>query len=326
LTSAPIPVDRCNDGSDRPPRLRRDMNLGTLAELPRASIGWRATLAGQLAMLAADGHEAVQLWQPTAEAVEGARDAGLRVTGIGRALTPAEVAARVHEQHALGCEVSTLHVGHGFETDAEMDALAAAVLAASARFSHPVFVETHRATMTQDIRRTLDLVERWPDLRFNADLSHWYTGHELTYGGEFQARIARLAPVLERVRFVHARVGNAGCIQTGLTESGEALAHFRELWARCFTGFLRGAQPGEFLSFNPELLPQKLGQGAGAHWLHYAQPRADLAQDALGGEPSDRYCDALQLWDIACDCFAEAQRRLAAPNDIGQCKGENPTP
>jgi hypothetical protein len=262
------PIDRCNDGSKQPPRLRRDLNLGTLAELPRASTGWRGSPAEQLAMLKADGHEAVQIWQPGADAVQAARDAGLGVTGIGRALTPPEVDAIVRAQRALGCEITTLHVGNSFETDAEMDALVAAVLEASARHAQPVYIETHRGTMTQDMRRTLDLLERWPDLRFNADLSHWYAGHELTYAGEFLDRIARLAPVFERVRFLHARVGNPGCIQTGLDDPGDYLAHFREMWTRCFVGFLRGAQPGDFLSFNAELLPQKMGQGPEAFWLH----------------------------------------------------------
>lgn len=303
-------IDRCNDGSDRPPRLRRDINLGTLAELPRASIGWRASQAEQLAMLKADGHEAVQIWQPTPAAAQAARDAGLAVTGICRALTPPDVDAIVREHRDLGCEITTLHVGHSFETDAEMDALAAAVLQASARHAYPLYVETHRGTMTQDLRRTLDLVGRRPALRFNADLSHWYTGHELTYGGEFLDRIARLAPVFERVRFLHARVGNPGCIQTGLDDPGDYLAHFREMWTRCFVGFLRGARPGDYLSFNAELLPQKMGSGPEAFWLHYAQPRRELASDAFGGEPSDRYDDAARLWAMAGECFAAAQQQL----------------
>lgn len=303
-------IDRCNDGSAQPPRLRRDINLGTLAELPRGSAGWRASHAEQLALLKADGHEAVQIWQPTPAAAQAARDAGLGVTGICRALTPPDVDAIVREHRDLGCEITTLHVGNSFEADAEMDALAAAVLEASARHGHPLYVETHRGTMTQDLRRTLDLVERFPALRFNADLSHWYTGHELTYGGEFFERAARLAPVFERVRFLHARVGNPGCIQTGLDEPGDSLGHFRWMWQRCFEGFLRGAGPGDYLSFNAELLPQKMGE---AFWLHYAQPRADLAGDALGGEPSDRYADAGRLWSIASECFEAARAAVGAP-------------
>lgn len=156
-------IDRCNDGGTRSPRLHRDINLGTMAELPRGSTGWRATPAEQLALLKAEGHEAVQIWQPTPAAAQSARDAGLAVTGICRALTPADVDALVRERRDC---------------------------------------------------------------------------------------------------------------------------------------------------FNAELLPQRMGHGAGAFWLHDAQPRSDLVHDPLGGEPSDRHADATRLWDLACDCLAAARQRL----------------
>jgi hypothetical protein len=49
-------------------------------------------------------------------------------------------------------DATTLHVGTGFESDVEMDALAGAVLEAAERHGQPVFIETHRATMLQDMR------------------------------------------------------------------------------------------------------------------------------------------------------------------------------
>lgn len=300
-------MDRSNDGSQLPPRLRRDINLGTLAELPQGSRGWRATLAEQFELLRADGHVAIQSWDQADEVIA----AGFRVNGIARVLRPEEFEPLVRAHKAAGFDATTLHVGNSFERDAEMDALAGAMLDASARHAYPVYIETHRGTMTQDMRRTLDLVERFPDLRFNADLSHWYTGHELTYGGEFYERAARLDPVFERVRFMHARVGNPGCIQTGLDEPGDYIAHFRWMWTRCFEGFLRGAQPGDYLSFNAELLPQKLTRSPEPFWLHYAQPRRDLVGDAMGGEASDRYDDAERLWAMANECFAAAQAAIA---------------
>ncbi|MFX8227199.1 hypothetical protein ABTL27_20395, partial [Acinetobacter baumannii] len=79
------------DASSHPPRLRRAINLGPLAELPPAARGGGPPLAEQLALLKADGHEAAQVWQPSAEAARAVLDAGLAVTGICRALLPAEV-------------------------------------------------------------------------------------------------------------------------------------------------------------------------------------------------------------------------------------------
>jgi hypothetical protein len=48
-------------------------------------------------------------------------------------------------------------------------------------------------------------------------------------------------------------------------------------------------------------------------WLHYAQPRRELVDDALGGEPSDRYDDAARLWRIASECFEAAWAAVNPP-------------
>ncbi|MBQ0937333.1 hypothetical protein [Ideonella paludis] len=287
------------------PRLRRDINLGTLLALPPDSLGWRASLPEQLQMLREDGHEAVQSWGD--EAVWAATQAaGLRATGMARVRQPQEADEVARRHQAAGLEFTTLHVGTGFESDAEMDALAHALLNAQARHGHPLWVETHRATATQDIWRTLRWVERFPELRFTADLSHWYSGHELTYGGEFAQRMAHLTPVFERTRALHGRIGNSGCLQTALDEAGDYLAHYRALWTACCLGFLQHAQPGEVLSFNAELLPMR----AGDLWLHYAQSRSGHSAARWAGEPTDRYADAAQLWRLAQDCFVQAQAQL----------------
>lgn len=86
-----------------------------------------------------------------------------------------------------GHESATLHVGSGFESDAESDALVRDILETAERYRFPLYIETHRATITQDPWRTLQLVARFPDIRFNGDFSHWYTGAELVYGDSTQS-------------------------------------------------------------------------------------------------------------------------------------------
>lgn len=300
-------IDRLNDGSACAPRLRRDLNLGTLLNLPSGSIGYRNTLGEQLALVKAAGYCAVQSWGGWDEIFA----AGLRATGIARVSEPGQADTIAREHRARGLDATTLHVGNSFETDREIDALVGAVLESSSRHGYPMFIETHRATLTQDIRRTLDMIERFPEVRFNADLSHWYTGHEMTYGGEFESRVEHLTPVFKRTRFIHGRIGNAGAIQTALDGEGPYVEHFRLMWQRCFQGFLDGAGPGDYLSFNPELLPASIGDGASRTWIHYAQTRSAAPQDPLGGEPSDRFVDAQSLWSIACSAFASAQQAVS---------------
>ena len=116
------------------------------------------------------------------------------------------------EAREAGLECLTLHVGWGYEDEDEATQLIEAVLDASARYSVPLYVETHRATLFQDIWRTVQFVRRFPQLQFNGDFSHWYTGLEMVYGG-FENKLACIQPVIERIRFLHGRIGNPGCMQ-----------------------------------------------------------------------------------------------------------------
>jgi hypothetical protein len=288
-----------NDGSDAPPRLRQDLNIGTLWNLPKSSIGWAEDEASQFEIAKDLGFEAIQHWYP-----KRVLAAGLRATGMGRAVSPSEIEPIVAAHKALGLDATTFHLGTGFETDAQIDALIMALLAAGQQQAYPVFLETHRATITQDMRRTLDMVERFTDIRFNADLSHWYTGAEMTYG-DFDAKLVALAPVFERVGFMHGRIGDSGSIQTRLDLDGPYLDHHKAMWTACFVGFLKSAKAGDYLSFNPELLPRSLTLGPTTHWMNYAQTGPD------GAEQSDRVADALALWDVAQSCFEAAQRVVA---------------
>ncbi|MEO0981266.1 MAG: hypothetical protein AAFX03_01285 [Pseudomonadota bacterium] len=275
--------------------IARHLNAGTLWALPDDSaVPRREDGAIDYAAIKALGVEAIQhhFIDP---AVLGA---GLDMTAMGRITSPEEARPLAETQKAQGFILSTWHVGVGLETDAEMDALAGAVLDASAATGHPIHVETHRATMTQDIRRTLDLVARFPDLTFNADLSHWYTGHEMTYG-DFAAKLDVMAPIFARVRYMHGRIGTPCCAQVALSGSDdkrEFVDHFRQMWARCVAGFVRASEPGEVLPFAPELLPYEIDFGGAIHKLYYAR---QFGSDGRIREESDRWTQAMHLFEIA---------------------------
>ncbi|HZU74921.1 MAG TPA: hypothetical protein VE990_19340 [Acidimicrobiales bacterium] len=283
-----------NDGSDRAPRLRCDLNLGTLALLPEWSSAPTGGTEAVLAAVAAAGYEGVQGGNPART-----KAAGLRATTSGRFLEPAEVDQAVAQWAASGVDAATLHLGTGLEDDDAVDRLAEAVVTASDRHRLALFVELHRATVTQDIWRTVRLVERHPDLRFNGDFSHWYTGLEMTYG-DFDAKVAFMAPVLERVRFLHGRVSDSGCIQVPLARAGAAVEHHRRLWAESFRGFLAEAGPGDVIVFAPELLPAA---------INYAQT---VPTDAGRVEEVDRWEEAGRLCELARQTFAEVCA-LSAP-------------
>lgn len=293
-----------NDGSREPPRLKVYLNLDSLADL-RADSVWR-TCDGfaSYQQLAADGFEGIQLTTDDPP-VAGSP---LPHCGLDRINVPDD-ADHVAARHVLrGDDCITVHVGWGMEDDEQVNRLVDATISASDKYGLPIFIETHRATITQDIWRTVQIADRFPEVGFNADFSHYYCGQELVYG-DWAGKLAFMKPVFERVGFIHGRIASPGCMQVpiGADRNGRPLQahgdinflqHFKELWINAMLGFVRAAGPGDVLIFAPELLSGK---------NYYAR----LFPDSTGNlvEESDRYAEALLYKKLAHDCFAEAQRR-----------------
>lgn len=273
--------------------LRCYVNWLALDELPEPPGGFLRAIQGA-------GYDGIQLVDTTPEGVGiEARSLGLDVCGSGRVNRPedADAIARKARNEALECV--TLHVGWGLEDDLEMDRLIAAVLNAEAKYGLPLYPETHRATIFQDMWRTVRAIDRFPQLRFNCDFSHWYTGQEMVYGG-FERKLTFIRPVIERGRFVHGRIGDPGSMQVQISDGhGEEpphLGHFRALWTAVFASFLEQAEAGENICFATELLG----------------PRFFYARRFDGVEESDRWQQSLLLRRLARECFADAERSIKA--------------
>ena len=280
-----------NDGSDAAPRLRVDLHLGSVWDLPTWSDGPRTSdMRAIHEAIAGAGFGGVQGGDPTLCA-----ELGIGCTTFGVLREPGGLLEQAKSWRDAGNECSTLHVGTGIESDDDAFRLIDEVLEASMTTGLPLYVETHRATLTQDMWRTVRLVERFPDLRFNGDFSHWYTGLEMTYG-DFDAKLAFLAPVFERTRFLHGRIGDPGCIQIPIDVRDDApsIDHFRRFWVAAFRGFVSTAQAGDYVVFAPELLPP---------FINYAptNPTDDGRQ-----EEGDRWVQAARMADIARACFDQA--------------------
>lgn len=292
------------DGSGEDPKLRVYLNLDNLIDLRADTIWPGFEGADRCRKLLEDGFEGVQV--TTNDPVR--EDVPFPFCGLDRVNTPEAAEGVVAKHAARGDLCITLHAGWGLEDDDEASRIVEAILSASEKHRLPAFIETHRATMTQDMWRTVQLAKRFPEIRFNADFSHYYCGQEMVYGDWFE-KMAFLEPVFARVGFIHGRIASPGCMQVPIENDLTArptqahgvvdyLAHFKELWTRAMLGFLRAAQPGDFLIFAPELL-------AGSHY--YARKFPDHAGHLR--EESDRYAQALLYKQLARSCFAEAIRR-----------------
>lgn len=294
-----------NDGTAGPPRLRVYLNLGTLDSLPSSSI-WQQQAPDRTrdSRLLSDGFEGVQLISD--EALNAAET--IPYCGLNRISTPDEADGIAAKHAARGDQCLTVHVGWGIEDDDEVARLVEAVLTASQRHAIAIFIETHRATITQDLWRTVQITKAFPEVRFNGDFSHYYCGQELVYG-DWASKLQFMEPIFSRIGFLHGRISSPGCIQAPIDTDLAArprqahgvvdyLGHYKELWTLAMHGFLRSALPGDVLIFAPELL-------AGTHYYARLFPN----ESGMLVEESDRYEQALLYKDLANRCFKEAQQR-----------------
>ena len=291
-----------NDQTQDLPKLKVYLNTDNLHGLPVESEWGGVTEENAITKLLADGFEGIQVGE---NPLPFKPDTRLRRCGLHRINTVGE-AEEVFRQHLdAGDECITLHVGWGIEDDEEVHALVRDILNASERTGLPAFIETHRATITQDMWRTVQLTKAFPDIRFNADFSHWYCGQEMVYGN-FEAKLDFLQPVFDRVGFIHARIAAPGIIQAAI-EGADAkprlavganyLEHFKHMWMRAMAGFRNHAGSGDVLVFAPELLCSE---------IYYAR----LVPDADGNlrEASDRYHEAKIYLDLARKCWQEIEK------------------
>lgn len=284
-----------NTGSPFSPRLRVHMNLMALDSLPGNSTGPHGSFERKLEGVKAAGFHGVQFATLASEReLSCCRSLDLSASASGRINSPEEAPEFAAKVADGGYDCATLHVGWGLEDDAEAGRLLESVLAASGRLRVLLYIETHRATIFQDMWRTVSFLRRYPEIRINGDFSHWYTGQEMVYGG-FEKKLAFIQPVLDRVRFIHGRIGNPGCMQVRVdpddAEQPIYVGHFKQLWTRAFSSFVRAAEPGESICFAPELL----------------SPDIFYARTFNGAEESDRWQQSLLLKRIAEECFTHAQ-------------------
>ncbi len=290
--------------ADAAGRLIHIFNTWTLRGLPAWSAApTRADPRAAVAAIVHAGYAGLQV-EPGDPLMDAGFQAGVLMHASGRLTDPARARDMVAEHKERGFGLTTLHLGTGFESVAEGHALVEAVLEASQAYRYGLYVETHRATLTQDPRRTLDLIARYPQLRLNGDFSHWYCGCEMRYG-DWDRKLDLLQPVFERVRYLHGRIADSGALQVAVTDlDAPHVRDARQLWTRAMAGFLDHSLRGEMLYFAPELLPNRLAVDGATVYPAYARQR--IGDDGLAEDDCDRWQQALLLSRIASDCFGDA--------------------
>lgn len=250
---------RYNDGSYAPPRLRVQHSLWALGRLPmNAETEW--TLEEKFQNVKAAEFEAVECWlsdENEREHKEALEAEGLRLVLGHRPFAIEDIRQTVQRALRLGADFIFAQPADAFTPVDEVASLVREGRQIANDAGLAFFVETHRNNFTENLPQTLQLIEKMPDIRFTADLSHYVVVGEF-YGWKEERAIDRLLPILERTSHAHGRISNGESVQVDVGDDfGFTAQFFVSLWATAMHHWLKEAGPGDVFPFASELGPPR---------------------------------------------------------------------
>jgi hypothetical protein len=212
------------------------VHLESLRQLPRRVDIPRARLSKRLAPSALDrlagaNLRAVETGPTTTVDPGRCREAGIDAYAsvpLGATLPEGRARRKLERLRDEGYRGATVTAGSALDTLGRRCEWTETILRLQSELDFPLALETHRASMTQDIGRTCDLARRYPELSFNLDLSHWFYSHGL-WAHSVDSILDAIAPVVAGTRHVHLRVSSELEIQADLDDATH-LGTFLEVW------------------------------------------------------------------------------------------------
>ncbi len=285
-----------NDGTLNPPRLRPQYNMWAAIGLPRGAAEW--SVPEKLDKIAAAGFTGFEAFATSSSEADELKkmlnDRGLGIGFQGYPHKPDDLLPTIELAHRMGADYITAQVFGSLMRARDIADMLEEMYELVNGSGLPFYVETHRGRVTQDLRRTLLVIDRLPRVRFTGDFSHYICAGEI--GGEWPVDIwEAFTRIAERCGNFHGRIGYGEQIQNDIGDGANPTCEqFKKLWTIGMRKWLSKARPGDVLPFCSELGPPGYS-----------------VTDLEGREISDRWEQSLVVKRLAQEAFADAQAQVA---------------
>jgi sugar phosphate isomerase/epimerase len=251
-------IPRIREANNTSPRLKIFDSKWSLIGLPRGGKEWGfEDKLLKIKEAGFDGIETEEVLEDEQRAIDLIRkhnlDLGMGSSKILRSVE--EVRHGLEICKRTGAKYYVIVCGDAFMSDQEADSLVKDSIRAAADAGIPLLFETHRHSLTESAFRVRKLIDRLPEMRFCADLSHYVVSGSLG-GSSVQEWIALWRPILDRCYSFQCRISNGEQVQVDAGDGSSKLAQkWVELWTEILRRWLKQARPGDMFPVTSELGP-----------------------------------------------------------------------
>jgi len=248
---------RLNDGSSQAPRLEIHHSWWAMRGVGDARGEW--SMEEKIERIAEAGYTGILGRLPAPEDADNWRKLLDRYQlQFAMEAFPAErgaFAAWLKDAKAFGVSYVNAQVQDAFVTGADAIERLSGLIEEAAVANVPLFIETHRGRITQDLLRTVEYVKALPDMRLTIDLSHYVLAGEMLLPNDTAERFFDI--LLERTSCIHGRISNGEQIQVDIGPNAEhpLVERYTGWWLKGMKRWRADARAGDILPFVSELGP-----------------------------------------------------------------------
>jgi len=184
-----------------------------------------------------------------------ARDYGLTLGYLRFGIrSTAEMSKLIAEAQEVNASYIVAIVGKAYYSVEQSVNIVGQFIEMAASTGLPLYIETHRDSVTQDLMRCTEIIRQLPSLSLILDFSHMLVSGEITED-LFEEYLPLFKPLCERAVGIHGRISNGNQIQVSLESADDYIAQrFNLLWIQALKEWKRKEFPEPF-RFTLELGP-----------------------------------------------------------------------